>query len=122
MKRIRLDREQAKLLESFLKRTTVVAWTPTEEQINARLQELLAFGLRDEPEFVGFSSSVRQYAINSLTAEAGHFGPLPLPFVTEHADLQRQSVVLEVRYGLRPVSPEEMMKDLPPLSGAPPAK
>src|SRR3954447_18389098 len=98
MKDFRLNREQRKLLEDFLDRTEVVSYTPPDEQIELRVKDLKALGLLDKPEFRGLSSPVRQYALNSLIAQAGHLGPPPIIFITEHAGLLRQARLLEIRY------------------------
>jgi hypothetical protein len=111
MKDFHLDRSQRKMLEDFLDHTEVVSYTPPDEQIATRLRDLKALGLLDQPEFRGLSSPVRQYALNSLIAQAGHLGPPPIIFITEHAGLLRQSRLLEIRYGLRPMSPQAVVED-----------
>lgn len=109
MNRRHLTRSQAGLLRTFLEQITPVRYTPSEQQLAQRLHELEELGLHDEPEFEGISSPVRQYALNSLLADAGYFDPPPAPFITFHPGLLHQAKPLARRYGLQPMTPEGSM-------------
>jgi hypothetical protein len=108
MKKLHLNKAQARLLEDFLHQSRVVSYAPSEAAITMRLRELKLFGLHDEPEFEGISSPVRQYVLNSLLADAGYYDPLPAAFMTMHPGLLAQAELLEQRYRVRPMTPQEV--------------
>ncbi|MFQ5741534.1 MAG: hypothetical protein ACE5JX_21260 [Acidobacteriota bacterium] len=106
------EKQQEELLE-FLQSAHGLP-SPSAESIAARMQELEEMGLEDLPEYEGISSSVRQYAINSLAmgmAKAagdelatGDDREVPV-MVTFDKQLLAKADQLAARFGLKPMHP-----------------
>jgi hypothetical protein len=114
-KRIELTPAQAKQLQDLLKQIETIPYRPSAGAIALRVDELESMGLEDEPEYVGISSSVRQYAITTLAfemARAAGEEDQPTSFVTEHPGLLSRADELFIRFGLRPMSPGELTNQL----------
>lgn len=120
--KLMLTEDQRKRLREFFAACTVL---PRSEPaaVGARMAELRAMGFEDLPTIEGISSSVRQYAFNSvaLDEQSGGGKPRrPTVFATEDAALIERADELADRFGLRPVSLEELrrMIDLERASAA----
>ena len=105
---LRLSTAQWAKMQVFWRRLNPrILPSPDETAIAARVQELTAMGLRDEPTYEGLSSSVRQYAINSLGTDDGE----EIPFmITTHEGLLALASRLQERYGMRPVTIAEAVE------------
>ena len=88
--------------------------TPSPEQIRARMAELRDMGLEDVPTMKGFSSSMRQYAWNTLghTMEMAKEGAKQEPcyFVTMDKLILERSEALAEKFGVIPISMEAFME------------
>jgi hypothetical protein len=110
-----LTAEQEKELLDFLKSAHCLP-SPSPVKIEARMRELEAMGLEDIPEYEGISSSVRQYAINSLAMEMAKAAgdetvaqdeDMPV-MITFDEQLLAQAEELAARFGLKPTHPDQL--------------
>lgn len=110
-----LTAEQEKELLDFLSSARCLP-SPSPVEIEARMRELEAMGLEDIPEYEGISSSVRQYAINSLAMEMARAAgdetvaqddDLPV-MITFDEQLLSQAEELAARFGLKPIHPDQL--------------
>ncbi len=115
MSKLKLNKEQAAVLEQFVKNVEISPYSPSPAAIQQRVHELESLGLEDLPEFPGISSPVRQYAINTLVStmarDAGRSDLAPRELLTKHPGLLERADELEERYGLRPISMDELRRD-----------
>jgi hypothetical protein len=106
--------QQKKLLD-FLSSAHCLP-SPSPAMIEARMRELEAMGLEDIPEYEGISSSVRQYAINTLAIEMARAAgdekvtedeDIPV-MITFDKQLLRHAEELTARFGLKPMHPDHL--------------
>jgi hypothetical protein len=111
----KLTEEQQKELLDFLTSAHCLP-SPSLQEINARMRELEAMGLEDIPEYEGISSSVRQYAINSLAMEMAKASgdevvtadeDMPV-MITFDEQLLSHAEELAARYRLKPMHPDQL--------------
>jgi hypothetical protein len=111
----KLTEEQQKELLDFLMSAHCLP-SPPLAAIEARMRELEAMGLEDIPEYEGISSSVRQYAINSLAMKMAKAAgdekvmeddDTPV-MITFDEQLLSHAEELTARYGLKPMHPEQL--------------
>jgi hypothetical protein len=112
----KLTGQQQKELLDFLMSAHCLP-SPSPLSIEARMRELEEMGLEDIPEYEGISSSVRQYAINSLAMEmakaagdevaAGDDEEMPV-MITFDEQLLSHAEELAARYGLKPMHPDQL--------------
>jgi hypothetical protein len=116
----KLTEEQQEELSRLLQSVRALP-SPSVESIEARMRDLEEMGLEDIPEYEGISSSVRQYAINSLAVEiakaagdeiaASNEEEIPV-MVTFDEQLLAHSDELAERFGLRPMHPDQLPTDV----------
>lgn len=99
----RLTPRETAIFEAMASRIPKYA-PPPAAVVEQVLAELLArFGLRDEPDYQGFHSSVREFAMSvaSMRQAPGK----RVAFATLHKELLALAPALDEQYGVRPIDP-----------------